>query len=80
MVNLMLHMLNWLGIVCYEKAITYNVQLFIFSWHTVLDYKERVREVEHASFFPFLLPCTGDAGPSATTVTLKRLAAMLAEK
>ena len=42
-------------------------------------YEQRVREVEHASFVPLVLSCTGGAGPSAT-VFLKRLAAMLTEK
>ena len=42
-------------------------------------YEQRVREIEHASFTPFVLSCTGGIGPSAT-VTLKRLGALLADK
>ena len=42
-------------------------------------YEQRVREIEHASFTPFVLSCTGGIGPSAT-VTLKRLGAVLADK
>ena len=37
-----------------------------------MKYEQRIVEVEHASFVPFVLSCTGGAGPSAT-VTLKRL-------
>ena len=44
-----------------------------------LKYDQRVREVEHASFVPFVLSCTGGIGPSAN-VFLKRLGALLAEK
>ena len=44
-----------------------------------LKYDQRVREVEHASFVPFVLSCTGGIGPSAN-VFLKRLGAFLAEK
>ena len=44
-----------------------------------LKYDQRVREVEHASFVPFVSSCTGDIGPS-TNVFLKRLRALLAEK
>ena len=44
-----------------------------------MKYEQRIIEVEHASFVPFVLSCTGGAGPSAT-VTLKRLGAMIAEK
>ena len=42
-------------------------------------YEERIREVEHASFVPLVMSCTGGAGPCAT-VFFKRLAAMQAEK
>ena len=44
-----------------------------------LKYEEKVREVEHASFVPFVLPCTGGAGPGATG-TMKRLAAIAGRK
>ena len=42
-------------------------------------YEQRLREIEHASFTPFVLSCTGGIGPSAT-ITLKRLGALLADK
>ena len=42
-------------------------------------YDQRVREVEHASFVPLVMSCTGGAGPSAT-VFLRRLAALSSEK
>ena len=42
-------------------------------------YEERIREVEHASFVPLVLSCTGGAGPCATNF-LQRLAALQAEK
>ena len=42
-------------------------------------YEERIREVEHPSFVPLVMSCTGGAGP-CTTVFFKRLAAMQAEK
>ena len=44
-----------------------------------LHYEQRVLEVEHASFVPFVMSCTGGAGPCATVV-LKRHGALLAEK
>ena len=44
-----------------------------------LKYDQRVREVEHATFVPFVLSCTCGIGPSAN-VFLKRLGALLAEK
>ena len=44
-----------------------------------LYYGQRVLEVEHASFVPFVMSCTGGTGPCATLV-LKRLGALLAEK
>ena len=44
-----------------------------------LKYDQRVREVEHTSFLPFVLSCTGGISPSAN-VFLKRLGALLAEK
>ena len=44
-----------------------------------LKYDRRVRGVEHASFVPFVLSCTGGIGPSAN-VFLKRLGALLAER
>ena len=44
-----------------------------------LHYEQRVLEVEHASFVPFVMSCTGGAGPCATVV-LKRLGALLDEK
>ena len=44
-----------------------------------LKYDQRVREVEYASFVPFVLSCTGGIGPSEN-VFLKRLGALLAEK
>ena len=44
-----------------------------------LRYEQRIREIEHTSFAPFVLSCTGGAGPCAT-IAIKRLAAMLAEK
>ena len=42
-------------------------------------YEQRVREIEHASFAPFVMSSTGGIGPCAT-VTLKRLGGLLAEK
>ena len=42
-------------------------------------YDQRIREVEHASFVPLVMSCTGGAGPSAT-VFLRRLAALSSEK
>ncbi|CAM1309822.1 Uncharacterised protein r2_g1998 [Pycnogonum litorale] len=42
-------------------------------------YERRVREVEHGSFIPFVLSCTGGMGPAATGV-VKRMASMMAEK
>ena len=46
-----------------------------------LHSEQRVQllEVEHASFVPFVMSCTGGAGPCATVV-LKLLGALLAEK
>ena len=44
-----------------------------------LKYEERIREVEHSSFVPFVLSCTGGAGPCAT-VAIKRLGSLLSEK
>ena len=42
-------------------------------------YEERIREVENGSFSPLIFASTGGAGPS-TTVVLKRLGTILAEK
>ena len=42
-------------------------------------YKQSVREIEHASFTPFVLSCIGGIGPSVT-ITLKGLRALLADK
>ena len=42
-------------------------------------YERRVGEIEHASFAPFVMSCTGGIGPW-TTITLKRLGALIAEK
>ena len=42
-------------------------------------YEQRVCEVEHASFVPLVMSCTGGAGPCAT-VFLRRLAALLSDK
>ena len=42
-------------------------------------YEQRVREIEHATFAPFVMASTGGLGPCAT-VTLKRLGALLSEK
>ena len=42
-------------------------------------YGERILEIEHASFLPFVLSRTGSAVPFATA-TMKRLGAMLSEK
>ena len=42
-------------------------------------YGARVREVERASFVPFVMTCVGGFGPAATATT-KRLAALVAEK
>ena len=42
-----------------------------------LKYKQPIREIEHASFAPFVMSCTGGTGPCATVI-LKRLGAMLA--
>ena len=44
-----------------------------------LCYEERVREVERGTFTPLVFACSGGAGP-ASTVFLKRLASMLADK
>ena len=42
-------------------------------------YDQRVPEVEHASFVPLVMSCTGGAGPCAT-VFLRRLAALSTER
>ena len=42
-------------------------------------YDQRVWEVEHASFVPLVMSCTGGAGPCAS-VFLRRLAALSTEK
>ena len=42
-------------------------------------YERRVREIEHATFTPFVMSSTGGIGPCATVV-LKRLGGLLAEK
>ena len=42
-------------------------------------YEERIREVEHASFTPLVMSCTGGMGRIATTF-FKRLAALLSDK
>ena len=42
-------------------------------------YDQRIREVEHASFTPLILSCTGGLGPQATT-SYKRLASLLSTK
>ena len=42
-------------------------------------YDQQVREIERASFVPFVMACTRGIGPSAN-VFLKRLGALLAEK
>ena len=41
-------------------------------------YEQRVVEIEHSTFIPFVLACTGGVGPAAT-LTLKRVG-NLAEK
>lgn len=41
-------------------------------------YQQRVLEIEHSSFVPFVVSATGGLGPAATT-TLQRLALLLAE-
>ena len=43
------------------------------------DYERRVREIEYATFTPFVMSSTGGIGPCATVV-LKRLGGLLAEK
>ena len=46
-----------------------------YRWHKRekrLQYEERFQEVERSSFVPFVLLCTGGAGPCATVV-MKRL-------
>jgi hypothetical protein len=43
------------------------------------DYEQRILEVEHASFTPLVMSCTGGMGSIATTF-YKRLAAMISEK
>ena len=43
------------------------------------NYKERIREVEHASFVPLVLSSTGVAGPRVTNF-FQRLAALQAKK
>ena len=42
-------------------------------------YEQRVVEIEHSTFIPFVLACTGGVGPAAT-LTLKRVGNLLAEK
>ena len=42
-------------------------------------YERRVREIEHATFTPFVMSSTGGIGPCASVV-LKRLGGLLAEK
>ena len=42
-------------------------------------YERRVIDVEHGTFTPFVMSTNGGMGPSAT-VTVKRIAALLAEK
>ena len=42
-------------------------------------YERRVIEVEHGTFTPFVMSTSGGMGPSAS-VTVKRLASLLAEK
>ncbi|KAL5460543.1 hypothetical protein EMCRGX_G033995 [Ephydatia muelleri] len=42
-------------------------------------YDKRIREVEHASFTPLILSCTGGLGPQATT-SYKHLASLLSAK
>ena len=43
------------------------------------EYKQRILEIEHASFSPIVMSCTGGLGRSATS-TYKRLASLLADK
>ena len=43
------------------------------------EYEQRILNVEHASFAPIVLSCTGGLGRIATS-TYKRLASLLAEK
>ena len=43
------------------------------------EYEQRILNVEHASFAPIVLSCTGGLGHIATN-TYKRLASLLAEK
>ena len=45
----------------------------------ICKYEERICEVEHASFVPLVLSCTGGAGPCAINF-FQRLAALQAEK
>ena len=42
-------------------------------------YEQRVIEIEHSTFVPFVLTCTGGLGPAAT-LTLKRIGNLLAER
>ena len=42
-------------------------------------YDQRIREIEHASFTPLILSCTGGLEPQATT-SYKRLASLLSAK
>ena len=44
-----------------------------------LKYKQRIVEVENASFNPLIFACTGGAGPTATKV-MKRLTNYVSEK
>ena len=44
-----------------------------------LKYEQRIREVEHATFNPLVVSCTGGAGPSASKV-IKRIAGKLSDK
>ena len=43
------------------------------------NYEQRIRDVEHSSFTPFVLSATGDMAKQSTTF-YKRLASHLAEK
>ena len=42
-------------------------------------YEQRIIDVEHGTFTPFVMSSSGGMGPSAT-ITIKRLASLLAEK
>ena len=70
MTSKMLHIsLFFITVVCYKRH----------EREKRAKYEQRVREVEHATFAPFVMSVTGGIGPCASVVT-KRLGSLLAEK